>query len=1388
MPLKKLLALVAITIVCLNSTCSAKEILMNGSDDDESEIDKIYKKHKKLDELLQFNQVYANAVKSGTTDETYIDQIQAKANAQRDQGHEIEACALYLAVATLWMHHHELSKEQQGKLLDSLKSAVKIALKHDTRLQGKLLEVFKPRDYWMYRRTDSLGIQNQVYTELLSIAGELDDKKPLLEVTSQVARVKHSEKKYEEAITLYKKCIELTSQLEGGSSRSSSAYFDSLQAIYKEQGNSEAASALIKDRIAFTVQNETAPLSLEKLIQLQELYLQDGKFELAADTLKKTAIELEKQLNKQMISTDPFRRASMFPLDSSISSSLRFLRKLEDKGVKANDLHEKLLRMQYQSGKQERDHWFADKIKALTTFLIGNGKAAEAVAILKVEISDQKGKVHPHHLSNLESAYLSALQAAKMTREYNAIMAERALEQKKKEAEQAKALEISFELSRSKLKVEPNSFFHLAVEVLTEQMRSNNYEKAAQLKREIHEAYRAVPKEQLDAASLMCVWSLSHIAIPSEKMQAAQNLKLERELVEASEKLIAKLDQDDYGHSRDLAEQVHRYSHHGTPEERIDFLNFVIALRKKYNPENKERLQQAYEWLVEEYSQSENLQKEKETREQLLSILQSQNPSDKTPLLEQEIEITAASVTPENAEQTLKKLLGYFPEIAKSKQHSQYGLVSKLSKAFCNIAETFSKSGEIAKAQNVLKLERDAARTHNIALPYYEQNQILDSITTTLLAKSDFSGAEANMELKISMLKSGQKLDDSSMIDLGDSMVRLSETLLAHSRTVAAPTDGQRLSDLSAKHLKDAIEVYKNCKSDFALWSIGWAQRRHAFAVTTGKNPDEFHRYEPLNANVRHHREDVPNQLPGRPPQPLECAVVARSYAEIGAGCLTEIVDLSKGPIENAPRGAKVPSLSRSGSLIVSGSSSASANSGDAASSRKLTGPEVFSNGTTILHGSARVPATVGGRSIVMTGGSIKVLGDLNANSDIPDPFPWVSALVPPGSSKVVPVVIEDGKIEAAPAGCIADLGDFILTGKSMKIEAGDYLISKMRLLNGAILNIERTPESHVPVRFFVKDIKPEDSFETQILIDDAVVNQNGKPADMQFWCIGEGLVLLKGSKIRSTIYAPKAPIIVSASELVGALAADEVRLKNATKIAFDIALPSPQELGLARLEVPPPTDSQKIEGGGGGSISSTGARPDENFRARSCIESGEYDDAIKCYTDALLKLPTVQNYIGRGYCYFRTGQFEKALADCKIAIANEPEYAFAHAICGLIYQKQGEAQKAKLEYTTAIALCPIDEDMDDLLFLAICQAGSGNPDKGIEILTEALAVTKSDPELYLFRAEFYDSQGKSELASEDRLAVKELYKKAVEKRQREKEALERYMESHPGSNRSDSH
>jgi tetratricopeptide (TPR) repeat protein len=85
-------------------------------------------------------------------------------------------------------------------------------------------------------------------------------------------------------------------------------------------------------------------------------------------------------------------------------------------------------------------------------------------------------------------------------------------------------------------------------------------------------------------------------------------------------------------------------------------------------------------------------------------------------------------------------------------------------------------------------------------------------------------------------------------------------------------------------------------------------------------------------------------------------------------------------------------------------------------------------------------------------------------------------------------------------------------------------------------------------------------------------------------------------------------------------------------------------------------------------------------MRAVACDENGEFDNAIKAYTEYIRRKPLdPAAYIGRGDARSNKKEYDRAIEDYNTAIVLKPKDAIA-------YTNRGNAWKAKKEYDKAIA------------------------------------------------------------------------------------------------------
>ena len=77
--------------------------------------------------------------------------------------------------------------------------------------------------------------------------------------------------------------------------------------------------------------------------------------------------------------------------------------------------------------------------------------------------------------------------------------------------------------------------------------------------------------------------------------------------------------------------------------------------------------------------------------------------------------------------------------------------------------------------------------------------------------------------------------------------------------------------------------------------------------------------------------------------------------------------------------------------------------------------------------------------------------------------------------------------------------------------------------------------------------------------------------------------------------------------------------------------------------------------------------------------------------------------YVNLGVAYWRNGQTAVALQKLNKAIAVDPEYAQAHNVIALIYQRLGETERAGEHYAQAVRLDPKDPDIRNARGTYLC-------------------------------------------------------------------------------------
>lgn len=101
-------------------------------------------------------------------------------------------------------------------------------------------------------------------------------------------------------------------------------------------------------------------------------------------------------------------------------------------------------------------------------------------------------------------------------------------------------------------------------------------------------------------------------------------------------------------------------------------------------------------------------------------------------------------------------------------------------------------------------------------------------------------------------------------------------------------------------------------------------------------------------------------------------------------------------------------------------------------------------------------------------------------------------------------------------------------------------------------------------------------------------------------------------------------------------------------------------------------------------------------------MKEGKFQEALLQYNRSITYDPTNPVfYCNRAAAYIRVGQHEKAVADCKMALAYNPEYGKAHGRMGIAYSNLNKFNEARTAYQRALELEPDNLDYRNNLRVA---------------------------------------------------------------------------------------
>jgi tetratricopeptide (TPR) repeat protein len=157
-------------------------------------------------------------------------------------------------------------------------------------------------------------------------------------------------------------------------------------------------------------------------------------------------------------------------------------------------------------------------------------------------------------------------------------------------------------------------------------------------------------------------------------------------------------------------------------------------------------------------------------------------------------------------------------------------------------------------------------------------------------------------------------------------------------------------------------------------------------------------------------------------------------------------------------------------------------------------------------------------------------------------------------------------------------------------------------------------------------------------------------------------------------------------------------------------------------------------------------------------FKTGDFDRAIVDLTEAIKRRPKIEtNYITRGQCFGEKGNTDKEMADYTKAIELAPNEVAAFLARSTAYERHGDASKAIADYTTATALAP--RRAATYYNRGMCYKEQGNFNNAIADFTQAISVALDPIGLKALeaRASCYEASGASDKAAVDRTQVTKL-------------------------------
>lgn len=1286
----------------------------------------------------EFARVYLKSKESGADADSLLKSAKEDETAERNAS----ACAKYLVAVSdaLASGNVRISKP----IIEKIRT---LATKLDPSSKQELFDALMNAGEFTQQQSRYLTA-DYLFSAALQLkeeTGAVD--KQLLIALLRLATVRGFESQYVPAETLYRRAILL---LESGKVVDESLLLQSLSSManLSSQRGLYAEAAVILQRLMTYIDKIGKPPDMEVCpyyVQYSHVLRRLGKPD---EARAKMAIALDVVGKFLTAPSASFNRERIVSLADAMRESVR----PQLAAPKYDDQVQKVLLCSIQlkvSAGIVIDEGVQHDVEEACKYFEKFGKLSESADLYAAVLKATNIEEEPR--TEMRAAYLAALKSANRLDEIARIQAEMEKQDRKKwqEAEVAAEAELA---KAKKIKDDPDSLLKKYAALVKVRMAEHRTVESMPLLRDMIALCQKQEDIELDDDTVTLMWAyiaeyLSELTAKKPSAAGTEPKATPAETLTKEEHLIydiASIDEKsaaertELGRISDLSQITEYFTKREKYADAAAFMKYVIGLRRKYRPKDLVAASHGYEVLAEIYRDAGDAQQYRDARKQFLSIMEARYAHPDPRTIRPRLVVVVLKIQEGKLDEAQAVMNQVIATLESAKQEPEGSARADILVQIRKMVGMYLANYQITEADNILR--KGMALSGTGAEPPW-LGIFRDRVIDYYCRAAEYEKAEDLCKLRIMALTPKQS------DELAQTKLRLSEVYLYHANYLKKhdkATEANRVAVLSDQELQNVIELLDKASGSSNNPASKSARRRHESLLSMGATARAVLSKDTFGIDVRHHLADMVNQSVPAAREPLTFALFGRSEVLLTGNATTwscgSDVDIETLTILD-------------------------------------TGGDVGSFGKIKLKDDASVHGTLMARNVYLLQNNVN-LADNKFVGNAPRPYPLPPPISLKPGLKAIRATIKQGVVQAPPPGTIIDLGELLLDcNTGLALPPGDYIVSKITLLNGSHLDVVNTsisPETagdsadqsatRRAVRFFFRDMPPASDGRqpVQVIVDGgSSMNVKGFPYQMQLWYGGSGIIIAKGgAQIHGVIYAPRALIALSGERtcLFGTAVGDEVRLSGEARAVFDKNLPVPKAFGMPKISIRPLNNAPVLSQENAGVIL-LGVDPDseELQKGDTLLGNGQAAAALEHYIKATAQDPSCVTFAALARCRYLLKQYPEALGDCNKALLIVPNDPFALATRGEILCQLNQEEQGKNDYRKALQLMPLPESHLELMAAAICELGLGNANKAIDLLSECILLRPDYCPAYEYRARTYEKQGQNSLANQDRQKLKDV-------------------------------